>query len=229
MAAECKNVALAVLSLWSLISLIVIVVWATSPDRKSSVTCRAELRDATEQMEGAKVVCAKNQVALEEQLEEARQELGHQSAEILLLLGRLNATNATLEECRQENVALNGNISVLHQRVEQLRQAEANLTARISLQEEHIEVLQQNLTQASHRAESLSSLKAAAENHMQAAQSATRACRSSEEFLQKKLLKCKEGPEATPKPQKEPSSSTSSPSGVPALALLTCSALLLMT
>ncbi|KAL6107653.1 uncharacterized protein ACO6RY_18379 [Pungitius sinensis] len=226
-----KNVVLALLALWSLVSLIVIVVWATSPDLKSSAACRAQLQEVTEKMEGAKVVWSKNKVALEEQLEEARVEQAHQSAEILLLLGRLNATNATLEECRQENVVLNGNISVLHERVEQLRQAEANLTARIGLQEEHIDTLQQNLTQAGHRAESLYSLKAAAESHMRAAQSETSACKSGKEFLQKQLLKCKDlVPEATPKPQiKEPSSSTSPLSGIPALALLTCSALLLMT
>uniref|UniRef100_A0AAQ4R9F7 Uncharacterized protein n=1 Tax=Gasterosteus aculeatus aculeatus TaxID=481459 RepID=A0AAQ4R9F7_GASAC len=218
-----KNVVLALLTLWSLISLVVIVVWATSPDLKGSAACRAELQEAKEKMEAAKVVWSKNKVAREEQL--------HQSAEILRLVGRLGATNATLEECRQEKVVLNGNISVLHERVEQLRQTEANHTARIGLQEEHIETLQQNLTQAGHRAESLSSLKAAAENHMQAAQSETSACNSRKEFLQKQLQKCKDGvPEATREPQKTDLSSSTSPlSGIPALTLLTCSSLLLMT
>ncbi|XP_040040795.2 uncharacterized protein LOC120824205 [Gasterosteus aculeatus] len=226
-----KNVVLALLTLWSLISLVVIVVWATSPDLKGSAACRAELQEAKEKMEAAKVVWSKNKVALEEKLEVAREEQLHQSAEILRLVGRLDATNATLEECRQEKVVLNGNISVLHERVEQLRQTEANLTARIGLQEEHIETLQQNLTQAGHRAESLSSLKAAAENHMQAAQSETSACNSRKEFLQKQLQKCKDGvPEATREPQKTDLSSSTSPlSGIPALTLLTCSSLLLMT
>lgn len=100
-----KNVVLALLALWSVISLIVIVVWATSPDLKSSAQCRHELQETTEKLEGAKVVYNKNKVALEELVEAAREEQERQREEILLLLGRLNATNITLEECRQENVS----------------------------------------------------------------------------------------------------------------------------
>lgn len=102
---KAKNVVLALLALWSIISLIVIVVWATSPDLKSSKQCRAELQDMTEKLEGAKVVWSKNQKALEELVEAGREELDQQRAEIRLLLGRINATNTTLEECRQEKVS----------------------------------------------------------------------------------------------------------------------------
>lgn len=110
-----KNVVLALLALWSVVSLIVIVVWATSPDLKSSAQCRSELQDVTEKLEGAKVVWNKNKVALEEQVEEAREEQARQAANILLLLGRLNATNATLEECRQENVSLSSSFNITGQ------------------------------------------------------------------------------------------------------------------
>jgi len=100
-----KNVVIGVLALWSIISLVTIVVWATSPDLKGSAQCRADLQDMTEKLEGAKVVFSKDKVALEELVEEAREEQVRQRGEILVLLGRLNATNATLEECRQENVS----------------------------------------------------------------------------------------------------------------------------
>lgn len=100
-----KNLLIAVLALWSIISLIVIVVWATSPSMKSSEQCRAELQDVTEKMEGAKVVYNKNKAALEEMVEAEREKQDRQRAEILVLLGRLNATNASLEECRQETVS----------------------------------------------------------------------------------------------------------------------------
>uniref|UniRef100_A0A3Q3H3J6 Uncharacterized protein n=1 Tax=Labrus bergylta TaxID=56723 RepID=A0A3Q3H3J6_9LABR len=100
-----KNVVIALLALWSIISLVVIVVWSTSPDLKSSAQCRAELQDKTEKLEGVKVVCRKDKVALEEQVEAEREEQVKQGAEILLLLAHLNATNATLEESRQENVS----------------------------------------------------------------------------------------------------------------------------
>lgn len=96
---------LALLALWSIISLVVIVVWATSPDLKSSAQCRAELQELTEKLEGTKVVFNKNKQALEEMLETEREKQEQQRAKILLLLGHLNATNVTLEECLLEKVS----------------------------------------------------------------------------------------------------------------------------
>nr|XP_020464719.1 uncharacterized protein LOC109965213 [Monopterus albus] len=232
-----KNVVLALLALWSVISLIIIVVWATSPDLKSSAQCRKELQDKTEKLEGAKVVWNKDKVALEELVLKARQERDHHRAECLLLEKRFNATNILLEECQQERGVLHMNISVLREDIEQLRQMEANLTAQLRLQEDHIEELQQNLTQAFHKTESCFSLKDAAQSQMQAAKSQTRACESNQQYLQKQLHKCKTEPE-TPKVPKQtaaPSCSTddnnsASPlAGIPVLALLVCSALHLIT
>lgn len=100
-----KSVVIALLALWSIISLIVIVVWATSPDMKGAAQCRAELQEVTEKMEGAKVVYNKNKEALERMVLEERRKTEQQSAENLVLLGQLNTTNVTLEECRQENVS----------------------------------------------------------------------------------------------------------------------------
>uniref|UniRef100_UPI0037E89FFF IgA receptor n=1 Tax=Semicossyphus pulcher TaxID=241346 RepID=UPI0037E89FFF len=230
-----KNVVIALLLLWSIISLIVIVVWSTSPDLKSSAQCRAELQDKTEKLEGVKVVCRKDKVALEEQVEAEREEQAKQRAEILLLLGHLNATNVTLEECRQENLVLKGNVSVLQEDIEQLRLTEANLTAQLRLQEDHIDTLQENVTQATHQTEACVSLRAAAESQMLAAQSQKRACESGQQYLKKQLLKCKvEDSEAPEQTQQDPpiptSTSAASPlSGIPALTLLVCSALRLIT
>lgn len=230
-----KNLLIGVLALWSIVSLIVIVVWATSPDMKGSAQCRAELQEATEKMEGAKVVFNKNKAALEEMVEEEREKYARQQADILVLLGKLNATNATLEECRQENVVLNGNISVLLEDIEQLRQKEANLTAQISLQEEHIEALEHNVTQAVHQTESCFSLKAAADSQMVAAQTQTKACESNQQYLQKQLQKCKtaesEAPQKTTQQQSStpPDSAASPLAGIPALTLLICSSLHLIT
>lgn len=100
-----KNVVIALLALWSIISLIVIVVWATSPDMKGRAQCHAELQEVTEKMEGAKVVFNKNKEALEMMVLEERRKTDQQRAENLVLLGQLNTTNVTLEECRQENVS----------------------------------------------------------------------------------------------------------------------------
>ncbi|XP_037553731.1 uncharacterized protein si:ch211-1a19.3 [Nematolebias whitei] len=182
-----KCVVIGLLALWAIISIIIIVVWATSPDLKGSAQCRAELREITEKMEGAKVVFHKDRVALEELVKEAREEQDRLSGEILILLGRLNVTNNTLEECRQENAVLNENITVLQQDVQQLQRREANLTELLGLQEERAEALQQNLTQASHQTETCQSLKAAADSQMLAAQSQTKGCESQQKYLQKQL------------------------------------------
>ncbi|CAJ1059570.1 coiled-coil domain-containing protein 18 [Xyrichtys novacula] len=232
-----KNVVIALLSLWSIISLIVIVVWSTSPDLKSSAQCRTELQDATEKLEGVKVVCRKDKVALEEQVEAEREKQDKQRAEILMLLGNLNATNHTLEECRQENLVLQANVSVLQENIEALRQTEANLTAQIGLQEDQIDALEQNVTQAAHETEACASLRVAAESQMLAAQSQNRACESRKQFLDKKLLKCtqedSEAPQQTQQKQNPPTPTPSSDaaplSGIPALMLLVCSALRLIT
>lgn len=237
---KAKNVVLALLALWSVISLVVIVVWATSPDLKSSAKCRAELKDTTAMLEGRQVVWQKDREALEEQVEAQREETARQSARVLLLLGRLNATNASLETCRQETEVLSRNISVLQENVEQLHRTEANLTAQLGLKEDEIEALEQNVTLNVHQTASCLSLKAAAESHMTAAQSQTKACESNQLYLQKQLQKCKdvesEAPQQTqqqgPAPSKPPGSSSAAASplaGIPALTLLVCVALHLMT
>lgn len=99
-----KTLVLVLLVLWSIVSLVLIVVWATSPDMKGSAQCRAELQEVTEKLEGAKVVWNKNKVALEELLEAERQQQEQLKEERAVLLQRLSAANSSLEECRQEQV-----------------------------------------------------------------------------------------------------------------------------
>lgn len=101
-----KNVVLGLLLLWSIVSLVVIVVWATSPDLKGSAECRAELQESTEKLEGAKVVWSKNKAALEELLEAEKQKQEQQRAEISVLLLHLSTINNTLDDCRQEQVRI---------------------------------------------------------------------------------------------------------------------------
>ncbi|XP_067452066.1 protein GOLM2 [Thunnus thynnus] len=228
---KARNVVLALLAIWSIVSLIVIVVWATSPDLKSSAQCRAELQGVRKKLEDTEVEWKKDKVALEEQVENERKEQERLIAENLLLLANLNTTNATLDGCRQENLVLNGNISALLEEVGQLRQTETNLTARLGLQEDHIDALQYNLTQARHQTQSCMSLKAAAQSETLAAKSETKACESSQEFIQKQLHKCKQvESEAPQQTQKDPSDSAMSTlAGVPALTLLVCSSLHLIT
>uniref|UniRef100_A0A3Q3R9K7 Uncharacterized protein n=1 Tax=Monopterus albus TaxID=43700 RepID=A0A3Q3R9K7_MONAL len=122
-----KNVVLALLALWSVISLIIIVVWATSPDLKSSAQCRKELQDKTEKLEGAKVVWNKDKVALEE--------LSKRGSHLHNIVSQSHAFPLFLGFRFVLQGVLHMNISVLREDIEQLRQMEANLTAQLRLQE----------------------------------------------------------------------------------------------
>lgn len=101
-----KNGVLGLLALWSIISLVVIVVWATSPDLKGSAECRAALQESTEKLEGAKVVWSKNKIALEELLEAEKEQHERRRAEVAVLLQHLGDINSTLDECRREQVRI---------------------------------------------------------------------------------------------------------------------------
>ncbi|KAJ0032711.1 hypothetical protein NQD34_002792 [Periophthalmus magnuspinnatus] len=223
----CQKLALSLLALWFIGSLITIVVWATAPDFKSAAQCRAELRDLTVQHEGSKVVCQKNQEALEQMVTQAREEQERLTIQILELNDKLNATNHTLEQSRMENLILMTNISALQETVETLEQIQANLTTQLDLKDDHIEALELNLTQAEHQTQSCFSLKDAAEAQTKAAESQTRACQSNQNYLQKQLQKCKESNAAqqttaqkTSADSPESGAKGSGPTGILVLALL---------
>ncbi|CAB1314157.1 unnamed protein product [Coregonus sp. 'balchen'] len=187
----CKIV-IACLALWSIISLIIIVVWATSPNMKSASQCRADLQKLTEKHEGARVVYAKNKQALEEMVEEGRANQTQQLMEMERFLKHLGKTNMSLVDCQQESVILRGNITVLEKEIEMHKEIEENLTSEITLHQEHIKFLQENLTQASHKWEACKVLRSAAERQRIAAESQAKACESSKLYLQKQLQRCKE-------------------------------------
>lgn len=100
-----KNVVMAVLALWSVISLIVIVVWATSPDLKPSAQCRTELQEVSEKLQGDRLEWTKDKTALEEKVLEEREKVEQQKSEIQLLHRRLDATSVSLEQCQHEKVS----------------------------------------------------------------------------------------------------------------------------
>lgn len=101
-----KNGVVGLLVLWSIVALVVIVVWATSPDLKGSAKCRAELQEVTAELEGTTVAWKQDKVVLEEQLKTERRQQEQQRAEASRLRQHLSAINSTLEECRQEQVRI---------------------------------------------------------------------------------------------------------------------------
>ncbi|XP_029002462.1 uncharacterized protein si:ch211-1a19.3 [Betta splendens] len=228
-----KNIVMALLAIWSIISLIVIVVWATSPVPKTSAQCYAELQEVTERLEGGRVVWTKDKQALEEKVMEEREKVEQHKVQILLLHQHLNASNASLEECQQEKVVLMGNISLLQENMELLRRTQKNLTTELSLREEHIEALQQNLTQAFHRTNACRSLNDAARSETLAAKSQTKACEAQLQHHSKQLQKCRSdavvAKQIPPQQQEQDKSSSASGLRLPALMLHICSALHLLT
>lgn len=230
---QCQKVVMALLTLWFIGSLITIVVWSTAPDFKSAAQCRAELKDLTVQHEGSKVVCQKNQEALEQMVREEREEAQTLRGLIVGLQEKLNATNVTLEECRQENLALMTNISALQETVDSLQQIQNNLTVQLGLKEDELDLLQQNLTQAEHQTAACFSLREAAEAQTKAAESQLRACQSNQGYLNKQLQRCKvseaeAAKQTTPQQAAPPTGSGPGLSVVPGLVLLLCGTVLLL-
>ncbi|XP_057698297.1 uncharacterized protein si:ch211-1a19.3 [Corythoichthys intestinalis] len=226
------KVALALLSLWSLVSLVVIVTWSTSPDLQSSARCRQELRDSREKTLGAQALWAQDKDELEERLRRANERHAREEAALDLLARSLEHANLTLDECQQRQTVLLANISTLQEEAELQRQAHLNLTDRLQGLESHAEALQHNLTQSGHQAAVCSSLKAAADNHAAAAQTQTRACEANLDFLRKQLVKCQDAESVAPPPpqtQSEQPSESGSRSAAPsavALVVVLCAGLL---
>ncbi|XP_077573720.1 uncharacterized protein LOC144197043 [Stigmatopora nigra] len=217
------KVALALLSLWSLISLVVIVTWATSPDLQSSARCRQELREGRERSLGAQELWARDKEQLDQELRRARQESQSRQAALQLVAQSLREANLTLDDCRQRQVLLLANVSGLQEEAELQRQRHLNLSEEFRRQEGHAEVLRHNLTQSRHLEEACSSLKAAADNQASAAQTQTRACRADRDFLRKQLVECQEAKSRAalpPQGRSQPPSQSGSGFAMPSAAAL---------
>ncbi|XP_062412095.1 uncharacterized protein si:ch211-1a19.3 [Sardina pilchardus] len=208
-----RNVLIAVLALWSIISLIIIVVWATSPDMKGASQCRRELQELTEEQEGARVTWAEDKRALEALVRQGWNNQTLLQGQIDHYKHKLLQVNVSLDDCRQDNVLLNANITALENAIELHEAVEANLTARLSLQRDEMEGLQSNLTEKLHELDSCEARKAAAASLQTAAEKTAAGCRASKQYLQTQLVKCQTDI------QKEESSQQEQPPGSGASSL----------
>ncbi|XP_041913380.1 uncharacterized protein si:ch211-1a19.3 [Alosa sapidissima] len=208
-----RNVLIAVLALWSIISLIIIVVWATSPDMKGASQCRQELQTLNEKLEGAKVVWTKDRRALEALVRQGWENQTLLQGQIDAHKAALRQINVSLDDCRQQNVLLSRNITALETQIEMHEAIEANLTALLSLQKDEIEGLQSNLTEKLHELDSCEARRDAAVSLQTAAEKTAAACRASKMYLQSQLVKCQA------EIQKEESSQQQQPPGSGASSL----------
>lgn len=97
---------MAVLTLWSMISLIVIVVWVTWPPLASLTQCRAAHQALIEKMEGAKVIKEKEQDVLKSALELSSKNQTRLQEELESILESQRETNASLTESLQLQVSI---------------------------------------------------------------------------------------------------------------------------
>lgn len=103
-----RNIVVGLLAIWSIISLIIIVVWATSPDLKGASECNAKLKDLKEKFAEEKKVWDMDRKALEEL---ARQGYTNQSLLLIRidqLKNTLQSLNQSLDSCMRQNVSVSG-------------------------------------------------------------------------------------------------------------------------
>lgn len=186
-----RNVVIAFLALWSIISLIIIVVWATSPEMKGASQCRAEMQDLKEKYEGAKVVWTKDRKALEELVRQGWRNQTVLQKQIDQSKEQIHALNLSLNVSLVENAILNDNITTLENKIEEYKFIEGNLTEEINLQKDLIDSLEHNLTLKAQELASCEALQLASKQLQTAAEKQKLACETTKQYLQKQLNKCK--------------------------------------
>ncbi|XP_016346690.1 uncharacterized protein LOC107692240 [Sinocyclocheilus anshuiensis] len=187
-----RNIVIACLVLWSIISIIIIVVWATSPEMKGASQCRKEMQALRERHEGTKVVWTKDRKALEELVRQGWRNQTALQKQIDQYKEQIQFMNISFNACLQENAILNGNITILDSKIEEYKLIEENLTAEISLQKDQIEALEHNLTLKAQELASCEALHLASKQLQTAAEKQKQACETTKQYLQKQLTKCKD-------------------------------------
>ncbi|XP_048831759.1 uncharacterized protein si:ch211-1a19.3 [Brienomyrus brachyistius] len=185
------NIVMAILVIWSIISLIIIIVWATSPEIKDVNKCRTELEAKVQEYTSTSAVWVQDRKALEEHIEKSREREAQLSQDISRLWESQRKTNESLKISMEENVILRDNITVLENETERQRELVKNLTSEITAHKEKLEDLQYNLTQAFHLMESCEASWAAAIHHQRAAESRLNALNTSHMSLLNQLNRCK--------------------------------------
>uniref|UniRef100_A0A672QVE5 Si:ch211-1a19.3 n=1 Tax=Sinocyclocheilus grahami TaxID=75366 RepID=A0A672QVE5_SINGR len=180
-----RNIVIACLALWSIISLIIIVVWATSPEMKGASQCRTEMQDLRERHEGAKVVWTKDRKALEDLVRQGWRNQTTLQKQIDLYKEQIQSLNISLNDSLQEIAILNENITVLDSKNEKYKLIEENRTAEISLQKDQIEALEHNLTLKAQELASCEALHLASKQLQTAAEKQKQACETTKQYLQK--------------------------------------------
>ncbi|XP_026862737.2 uncharacterized protein si:ch211-1a19.3 isoform X2 [Electrophorus electricus] len=183
------------LALWFIVSLILILVWAISPNMKGESQCNAELQTLKDEFDKKRLTWDEDRRAMETMVWQGR------TNQSLLL----NWTRQL-----QEQSVLKANITSLENETELLKASEASLTEQVSQQQDLIEYLQHNLTQTASKLKACIGLHAAAQILQQTAETETVACHTNQQYLQKQLSKCKQMSHTTKPKDEGPTGASSS-------------------
>ncbi|XP_055057667.2 uncharacterized protein [Misgurnus anguillicaudatus] len=181
----------AFLMLWSMASLIVIVVWVTWSPKASIEQCRAEQQALIKEMEEAKVVkeneendfkstlklSSENQTELQEELETIHKDQRETKASL--------AESLNLRMTLKKNLTALENIRILH--LDEYK----GLSSMLAQQQALIETLWMNVSSEAHHLDSCAALRDAANSQQMAAESQRKACQTQTTYLAKQLENCR--------------------------------------
>ncbi|XP_059385172.1 uncharacterized protein si:ch211-1a19.3 [Carassius carassius] len=186
-----SNIVIGILTMWSIISLIIIVVWATSPEMKEANQCHKEMQALREKYEGEKVEWTKDRKAFEELVRQGSKNQSALQKQIDQYKEQIQFENISLSATLQENIILKGNITILESKIEEYKLIKENLTAEIRQQKDQIEALEHNLTLKAQELASCEALRLASKQLQTAAEEQKRACETNKQDLEKQLTNCK--------------------------------------
>lgn len=109
-----RNIVVGILALWSIISLIIIVVWATSPDLKGARECNNSLKTLKDKYAEENSVWLKDRQALEEMARQGRINQSLLLTHIDQLKDQLRLLNQSLDLSQQENVSVSDYLFYLY-------------------------------------------------------------------------------------------------------------------
>ncbi|XP_063076208.1 uncharacterized protein LOC134466240 isoform X1 [Engraulis encrasicolus] len=187
------NLLLSSLGLWSCVSLVVIIVWATWPSTRdhNHRLCEAAKQTAIEKCAGVMAFRDRDRRAFEEQLDSSRQAQASLKAELEAVAGRVEEAEVALLTSLQKKETMKDHIATLETAIETHMAQQKNLSSIQASQTAHTHSLQTNLTWNIHHCASCEALVSAANSGQMAAESQNKACISANKYLTKRLNTCR--------------------------------------
>ncbi|XP_060782879.1 uncharacterized protein LOC132890102 [Neoarius graeffei] len=180
----------AVLALWSMVSVVVIVAWATWTPRAGTGQCETQQHALLENTEGARVMRERETETAERERQINTDTQTRLQQEIHNITHTITHTNQLLTHHLHTQAVLRENLTALQKEVQQYKHAVDKLTTEHTHCTALIEELQVNLLSEQHQLDSCSSLCDAARSRYAATESQRKACEIHTKYLHTQLEKC---------------------------------------